>query len=190
MKNFLPENYSIPEGQSNYYKFTEGENRFRVLSSAIVGWELWVGGKPIRRKEKTEFLSEQLDKADINKFTNKKKIPQAFWAFTAYNYQTRKIEILEVIQVTIMRGMRDYLKDEDYGEDPKKYDFIVVRDESGEKTEYRVKAKPPKELDAGIVRLVKDTNINLQALFEGKDPFKQEQSKVYPNDIPDNLEEK
>lgn len=186
---FLPKNYTIPTGESHYFKFVEGENRFRILSNAIVGFELWVEGKPLRKKEKDQFTPEELAKADINKFTGKKKLPQAFWAFPVYNYQTQQIEILEIVQVTIMRGMKDYLQDEDYGENPQKYDFIVVRDESGDKTEYRVKAKPPKKLDEGIVELYKEIDINLEALYEGKDPFK-EIEEVTAEDVPEDLGEK
>lgn len=111
MDTFLPEGTSIPTGQSNYMKLSEPENKFRVLGSAITGFELWVKGKPIRNKSKDAFTPEQLENADINKFTGKKKIPQYFWAFPVYNYQTKNIEILELTQVTIMRGIDDYLKD-------------------------------------------------------------------------------
>jgi len=169
--SFLPEGEQIPASNGKYTKFVEGENRFRVLSSAITGWELWVEGKPVRRKDKSEFTTDQLAKADINKFTGMKKVPQYFWAFLIWNYQTEQVEILEVPQVTIMRGIEDYLKDADYGNDPKEYDLIVIRDESGEKVEYRVKAKPPKAMDEGIKEFAKDMKINLNALYKGEDPF-------------------
>lgn len=185
---FLPENYQIPEGESRYMKLIEGENRFRILGSAIVGHELWVEGSPLRKKDKSKFSPQELKKADINKFTGQKKTPQAFWAFPIYDYQTEQVKILEVTQVTIMRGMQDYLQDDDYGDDPKKYDFIVVRDESGEKTEYRVKAKPPKELDEGIMQMYKDMKIDLDQLFSGGDPFAPKgKEEVNPDDIPEEL---
>ncbi len=169
-ESFLPEGTTIPKGESKYMRFEQPENRFRVLSSAIVGYELWVEGKPQRRKTAEEFTSEQLLKADINRFTNKKKTPQYFWAFVVFNYQTQNIEILEVTQVTVMRGIEDYLNDTDYG-DPKGYDLIVVRDDSGERVEYRVKAKPPVKTDLAVLKAYEDMTINLNALFEGTDPF-------------------
>ena len=172
MSDFLPEGTTIPKGESNYMRFSKPENKFRVLASAITGYELWVSGKPKRSKE-NEFTSTDLEKADIDKFTGKKKTPQYFWAFPVFNYQTGKIEILEVTQVTIMRGIEDYLKDEDYG-DPKNYDLNVIRDETGDKVEYRVKAKPPKPLDEGIQVAFNDMKINLRALYESKDPFSTE----------------
>jgi len=90
MSNFLPDGETIPKGESNYMKFSEPENRFRALDSAITGYELWVSGKPVRRKT-NEFSSEEMDRADVNKFTGKKKTPQYFWAFPVFNYQTNKI---------------------------------------------------------------------------------------------------
>jgi len=166
---FLPKGTEIPV--SNYFKFTEEENRFRVLGSAIVGFELWVQGKPVRRKSLAEFTSEQLDNADINTYNKKKKTPQYFWAFPVYNYKEKKIGIQEVTQVTIMRGIEDYLKDEDYGKEPQKYDLIVIRDDTGERTKYRVKAKPPKEIDEGIAILFEDMHIDMNKLYSGGDPF-------------------
>ena len=169
MNDFLPKGTSIPKGESNYMRLSEAENKFRVLSSAVVGYELWVEGKPLRMRV-NEFTSEQLAKADMNKFTGKRKTPQYFWSFVVYNYQTQKIEILEVTQVTVMRGIEDFLNDSDYG-DPKTYDLTVIRDEAGDRVEYRVKAKPPKKLDEGITKAYEDMNINLNALFDGTNPF-------------------
>lgn len=184
---FLPEGTKIPQGKSLYMKFSEPENRFRVLGESIVGYELWVNGKPVRKHNESEFTKDELENADINKFTNKKKEPAYFWAFPVYNYQTKQVEILEVTQITVMRGIEDYYFDKDYA-DPIEYDLIVVRDDSGDKTQYRVKAKPPVAIDPGIKQLYKDMHINLNALFEGTDPFsseKQEKGKVNIDDIPD-----
>lgn len=174
---FLPEDYEIPAKENNYMKFSEEENRFRVLGSAIHGWELWVKeegaekAKPIRRHKDIDFTSEERENADVNRFTGKKKIPQYFWAFPVWNYQTEKVEILEVTQTTVMEGIEDYLDDPDYGADPKQYDLVVTRDDSGEITKYRVKAKPPKPMEDGMMEMYKEMNIQLDALFEGKDPF-------------------
>lgn len=169
---FLPDGTSIPASEGRYMRFAEGENKFRVLGSAIIGYELWVEGKPVRRKDKSEFTPEQLAKADVNKFTGNKKVPQYFWAFPVWNYQTKKTEILEITQVTIMRAVEDYLNDDDYGKNPQEYDLIVTRDEGGEKVEYRVKAKPPKEMDDEVKEGSKNFTVNLEALYKGEDPFK------------------
>jgi len=179
MSDFLPKNApEIPTGESLYMKLSEKENRFRVMGSAIVGFELWVNGKPKRNKQANEFTSEDLENADTNRFTNKKKTPQYFWAFPVFNYQTKRVEILEITQITVMRGIDDYLQDEDYGKDPKKYDLVVTRDEPGDRVEYRVKAKPPKEIDEGIAQMYKDTDIDLEALYRSDNPFEKKEEDL------------
>lgn len=169
--SFLPEGTTIPVSEGKYMRFSEPENRFRVLDSAITGYLLWVGGKPLRRKDKSEFTINELANADIDKFKGTKRVPQYFWAFPVWNYQTEQVEILEVKQLTVMKGIDDYLNDPDYGKDPKEYDLIVIKDDSKDKVEYRVKAKPPKPMDEGIKKFYQDMHINLNALYDGDDPF-------------------
>src|SRR4051812_1123881 len=113
MSDFLPEGETIPQGASNYMKLSEPENKFRVLDSAITGYELWVSGKPKRFKSVNDFTEADLVNADINKFTGNRKTPQYFWAFPVFDYKNEKIAILEVTQVSVMRGIEDYLNDPD-----------------------------------------------------------------------------
>ena len=42
MDQFLPDDYDVPNAAANYMKFQQGTNKFRVLGSAIIGYELWV----------------------------------------------------------------------------------------------------------------------------------------------------
>lgn len=175
MSDFLPEGTTIPEANSGYFKLELGDNRFRVLGSAIVGFELWVEGKPQRRKTADLFTSEELMGADINKFNGRRKTPQYFWAFPVWNYKAERVQILEITQTSIMRAIESYLTDEDYGKDPTQYDFVIVKGEgANKKIEYSVKAKPPKAIDEGITAIYRDMKINLSALYEGEDPFNSE----------------
>ena len=49
---FLNKDYEVPKSNSNYTKLQDGENTFRVLGSAIVGWQYWTKDKkPVRQKE-------------------------------------------------------------------------------------------------------------------------------------------
>lgn len=176
---FLPEGTEIPEKPSSYMRFKSGDNRIRIVSKAITGSELWIDGKPIRRKIKKDqdpielFTVEELKGADINKFTGKPKLPAYFWAFAVFNYESKKVEILEVTQVRVLRGIESYLGDEDYGADPSKYDLVINRDDDTDPVMYTVRPKPPKKLDEGIREYVKESvkGINLQELFLGGDPF-------------------
>jgi hypothetical protein len=42
--SFLPEGYELPKADSVYLSLEEGDNRIRILTQAIVGWEGWKDG--------------------------------------------------------------------------------------------------------------------------------------------------
>ena len=56
MNNFLPENYKDPVIPGNYMRLEEGDNTFRVLSSAITGWIIW-GDEVKEGKQFKEFIA-------------------------------------------------------------------------------------------------------------------------------------
>ena len=69
MTDFLPEGYKTLEIQSNYMEFEEGQNAFRILSSAIVGYKWWVdtdegGRKPIRVRTAEEVPADVKNATD------------------------------------------------------------------------------------------------------------------------------
>jgi hypothetical protein len=46
--SFLPEGYEVPKtSKGGYFKFLKGDNTFRILSKAVVGYENWSNGKPV-----------------------------------------------------------------------------------------------------------------------------------------------
>ena len=62
MSDFLPSDYKIPT-TSKYMKFKQGENRFRILTSPIIGWEYWVntekGRKPVRKRSEERRVGKE-----------------------------------------------------------------------------------------------------------------------------------
>ena len=95
-ETFLPIGYEEPKTTGNYFRFQDGINRFRVLSSAIVGFEYFnESNKPVRSKEPFETTS------DIKK-NGKVKF---FWAFSVYNYLESKVQIMEITQKTIQKDI-------------------------------------------------------------------------------------
>lgn len=168
---FLPPDYELPPEfeKGNYFKFKDGENKLRVLSSAIVGYELWIDGKPIRRV-KNDFTPEELEQADINRFTNKKKEPTHFWTFVCWNYAEKQVQILQLTQVSIINAMKSYIQDPDWGA-PFGYDLVIVKEQDGKKVMYSVKAKPHKQVSDDILEAYGHTKIDLKALFKGDNPF-------------------
>jgi len=165
MSNFLQEGYTPPKSNSNYMRFEEGENRFRVMSSAIVGYEYWTNdNKPVRSK--TPF--ETTPNAKVDK-SGKVSIKH-FWAFVVWAVAEKKIMILEVTQSSIQNAIFSFVKNADWG-DPKQYDIIVNRTGVELDTKYNVVPCPHKETPQEALEFSKGMTINLEALYSGGDPF-------------------
>jgi len=172
MTDFLPEGYQTPEVQSNYMTLEDGENSFRILSSAIVGYEWWVeNGEEGRRPQRVRTVSE-VPEAVRNASDNRQKA-RHFWAFTVYNYKTKTMQVLELKQQTVMRAIEAFVKNPKWG-NPKNYDLVIERVKTGSRdwdVEYNVIPEPPSKLDEGIVELAKSIPVRLDALYSGEDPF-------------------
>ncbi len=89
--NFLPKNYQAPNASNKYMKLEKGENKIRILSQPILGWEDWtLEQKPVRFR---------FDKKPA-KSINAEKPVKHFWAFIVWNYIDEKIQILQITQAT------------------------------------------------------------------------------------------
>jgi len=159
MNDFLPEGYEVPSTPSRYMRLQKGENRFRVLSSAITGYIVWLesGGK-------------EISKTTITPKPGHKEMPKHFWVFVVWNYATKKVEILEVTQKTIQDQISGLIKNEDWGS-PKEYDLTVIKKGEKLETKYTVMPSPKKPVDESILEEYMSLSINLPALFENEDPF-------------------
>jgi len=182
--SFFPEGYEIPT-ENRYMRFEEGRNKFRILAGfdaenkkAIMGTEYWVtveGRRKPRRLRINETVS--IVELEIDDRTGDLEQPKHFWAMPVYNHQERKIQILEITQSTIKRGIKNIVSDEDWG-NPRDYDLVVTKNKIGEKIEYSVNATPHKPLDEAILKEFEEMSLNLEALFEGKDPFAPEKIDI------------
>lgn len=165
--SFLPEGYK-EESSSNYMKFQDGTNTFRVLSSAITGilyWKVVEGKKtPIRLRPGVSAPISELNDYDES---GKLRMPKQFWAFVVYNRKENKIQILELTQVTIKQSVLSLVNNPKWG-DPKNYDINVVKEGEKLKTVYTVTPDPKEEVSEEILRQYKDMNINLEALYATK----------------------
>ena len=164
--SFLPEEYKVPVS-SNYMKFVEGANVFRILSSAVIGYEYWnTQDKPVRLHEKPEEIPEdiKIEKDGSIKINH-------FWAFVVYNYEAKKIQILELTQKSIMIPMKKLYVDNPKWGNPAEYDFVVNKTGSGFDTEYSTGVNPKSPLDEKILKQYEKLNIDLEKLFIGEDPF-------------------
>lgn len=178
MSDFLPDSYEVPQKSGNYMKLKDGENRFRILTSPILGYEWWEqdgeSRKPVRVRMNTPIVT-----------TPESEKAKHFWAMAVYNYRDEAIQILEITQATIQKAIKALAKDSDWGS-PLGYDLVVTRSGKELNTEYTVQPKPAKELDKVVAEKFKATKIRLEALYDGEDPFA---SEIDVNDVPDFGEE-
>jgi len=160
--DFFPTvDYKLPE-TSSYLKLTEGEHNFRVLSSAIVGYQYFNDdNKPVRSE--TPF--------DETPGIKKEGRVNHFWAFAVWNYNDKKVQIMEITQKTIMAPMNALIRNPKWG-NPKNYDITITRKGTGmQDTEYTLVPNPHSPLDDDIAEEYMSKKINLKALFVGSDPF-------------------
>jgi hypothetical protein len=157
---FLPPNYEAPEASSKYMKLKQGDNVFRVLGDAIIGWIDWDNKKPIRTPHDQPKPKPVDPKNDV----------KHFWAFPVWDYEDKAIKVLEITQISIQNAINNYVADEAWG-DPKNYDIVVKKVGEKMETKYAVMAKPPKEITTEISEAFKAVKIDLNLLFSGDDPF-------------------
>lgn len=164
--DFLPEGYKAPESKSNYLKFEEGSTKFRILSKSIVGWLDWsTEKKPLRTRIEPKVL------------VNPTKPAKHFWAFVVWDYKSSTIKILELTQRTIQNSIISYYTADGWG-NPTGYDITVVRKGKDlNNTEYTIIPTPPKPVEQEILITYASKKINLEALFDGADPFAEEEVK-------------
>ncbi len=168
--SFLPEDYKVPT-EEKYMKLKIGDNRFRILSSPIVGYIFWIEEKDDKGK-----LTRKPVRLRMNELQSRaKESPRRdeikhFWAMVVYNYDSENISILEITQRSIQNTIKSLQSDPDWGS-PKKYDLLITRTGEGLDTHYTVTPKPSSKIDDKITEKYNSMHINLEALFEGGDPY-------------------
>ena len=177
MDTFLNKDYKVPVSGGNYFKFLEGENTFRVMSSAIIGYEYWnKDNKPVRQKEKWDEIPEDIKVDDEGRIQIKH-----FWSFIIWDYTDKKIKIMTITQQGIMKDIKALIDNKKWG-DPKDYDITITRTGKDFTTKYSVMPNPASELDDKAKEAFEDKPINLDALYLGLDPFSTE---TKPANLPD-----
>ena len=157
MNTFLQDGYEPKKTTGNYFRYEDGENTIRILSSAIVGFEYFNrDNKPVRSKEEFEDMPTDIKQGG--------KVKE-FWAFCIWNYKEEKIQIMEVTQKTIMAQIMALIKNPKWG-DVKTFDLTISKTGKSLETQYQVVPNP--KTDAPVIY---ENDINLEALFNGTDPF-------------------
>lgn len=157
---FLPESYVAPRSNGSYTKLNNGSNKLRILSAPILGWEDWVDKSPIRYR---------MDEKPAT-WHDASRPGKHFWAVLIWNYQEERVQIFHITQGSIRKSIEELSKDSDWGA-PFFYDIKITREGEGLKTKYTVNPLPHKVVDPVIEESFKNSSCNLDALFEGADPF-------------------
>lgn len=166
--DFLPKDYETPN-TSRYMKFQGGENRFRILTSPILGYEGWKTSgdgtrKPVRRTMDGNFHPDDVDDPEEVKH---------FWAMVVWNYKEKSVQILEITQKVVMKAIRSLSANPEWGT-PLKYDLSVIKDGEKMLTKYQVVPNPHKALAEEVEKAWAEAKpkIDLNALYTGDNPFK------------------
>ena len=153
---FYEDDYQLPLARNNnYLKLQPGENKFRILSRPIMGWETWVEKKPVRSR-----MNDKPKADDV----------RHFWAMVVWNYASDCIQILHLTQSSVLKALDALIKDPDWGA-PFFYDIKIVKEGEGKETRYRVNPLPNKPLAPTVKKAFESKPCDLDALFVGEDPF-------------------
>lgn len=177
---FLPANYDVPESAGNYLKFTEGTHKFRILSSPVLGWEVW---------------EDKGDKRVVTRYPYDAEHPgtaKHFWVMTVYNYTVGKIQILSINQKGMQQDIKALAMNEDWGT-PLSYDITVVRTGKGlSDTKYTVTPSPKKPLSDEAKEAFTNTKVDLDKWMKGEEPFEASPEQVKAKaaeEFPDHVDE-
>lgn len=164
--DWLPPGYKVPKPPSDYMKLEDGANKFRVMSPLTMGYEYWnTEGKPVRMHDMPEETPADIR---IDKRSGQLERVKHFWAFIVWDYEAKRLQILELTQSTIQSNIQDLVSNPDWGT-PTGYDITITKKGKNLDTEYSVQPSPHKPAPEEAVASLKTTKIDLSKLFEGKD---------------------
>lgn len=157
---FLPDDYVEPASNQNYWKPKNGENKIRILSQAITGWEDWVNRKP----ERFRFHEKPLTSFDPEKPV------KLFWSMIIFSYADEDVKIYHCDKATVRKAIGNLSNDHDWGA-PYFYDLKITREGEDNKTKYSVAPSPKKPVDPYVIQCFNQKRCWLPALYDNKDPF-------------------
>lgn len=187
--SFLPQGYKVPQTPGKYFKTKDGDNRIRILGSAITGYEAWTpehDGKstPVRHRVQENGFAVPFKLSEIDA---EKKI-RHFWAFPIWNPDEKLVQVYQVTQKSIMDRITELVNDEDWG-DPTEYGIVINRTGEKLKTKYTVTPKPKTPLPPEAVEAWEKAKptFDLERLFDNGDPFGEEKNPTVKTTTEDEI---
>ena len=158
---WFPEGYEVPVDVSSFMKLEDGDNNFRILSKASVGYEYWTeDNKPKRSKTKWAEVP-----SDIKMRDGKATSIKHFWNFLVYNYKLKAVQSLEITQATVMKALTALVENPKWG-NPTKYDITITKTGKELLTKYSVVPNPHSEISEEVKEALKNTDIDPEDVFE------------------------
>jgi hypothetical protein len=185
---FTPKDFDKSQ-VGNYMKFTDGANRVRILKEPITGYVYWkdVNGNVVGRNQMAGEGGKPFRVRDFSELGMAERGGmRGFAAMIVWNYQVNKIQILEIKQSGIMNSLEALSNSKSWG-DVTGYDIVITRTKTGsdpKDVEYSVMPEPKAKLEKDVLNAYNESNIDLNALYEGTDPFGGESEDVKVNEIP------
>lgn len=171
--SFLPKNYELPNSGSIFMKLAQGENKIRIVSDVVVGFEYWTGeNKPVRLREMPKSSPQDIK---INEDGTLSGIKH-FWALIVIDRQDEEAKLLMITQASIMSQLNDLLENPDWG-DPKGYDLTITRKGENLKTKYSIQPSLKKKLTEEEKKIIENAGIDPALIL-----FKEEKPKDKPKE--------
>jgi len=151
-------------GSIDYFKLSTLEDgdeiRIRILGSGIVGWEDWtLENKPVR------FRPQKKPRSPINP----DKSIREFFACSIWNYSIERVQIWFFTQKRVKTSLMNMEKKRGSAVN---YDIRIVRTGEDIHTQYVMFANKESDAPGKAIESLRLNPINLYALYEGKDPWK------------------
>lgn len=155
--SFVPDDV-VSSGASSYMKL-EAENKVRIISKPIVGWLEWIDKVPTRYQ-----IDEEPEASDDD------NPPKKFFAVAVIDRKDGLVKIMELTQQSVIKAIKTLSSNPDWG-NPFTYDLNITKTGEGMKTKYAVTPSPKKALEKDLIKAAAAKTCNLDALYEGEDPW-------------------
>lgn len=164
--SFLKEDYEIPKSKGLYAKLEDGDNKFIILGSVVLGWSYWnTEDNCIRMQEEPKATPDDIG---VDKKTGKQKKVQHFWAFPVYNLSTKTVQILEITQKRLMKALQDLSRDTDWGDPVLNYQVTIKKSGSGTDTTFQALPVPFKGDIEEVKQAYEESDIDMSKYFESE----------------------
>ena len=178
-------NSSTGGGYLSLSKLADGGSvRFALLTDEpLEGYESWGSSngtnKPFRFAEEPTYEDIKVEMGEFEPREGRGGPGTAdvkfFIAMPVYNYDSGKVQVLQITQKSIIKELDQISQMEDY-EDLVAWDFSISKKGSGLLTEYTVRPVPRKKgaqehIDAAWIE-AKEAGFDISRLLTGANPFK------------------